>query len=395
MDSTLPEKSTKCIGEILVSNLSKIEDFRNQKQVFYPLNEILFLIVVARICDCRDDVTTVVFGKSKLAWFRKYLPYKKGIPSHDVLNYTMRIVSPLALSKILLETFESINETLEGKTIHIDGKRLRGSATKKEAQTKKSEGGEQSKIMVNVFCSEVKMCLTSHEVLEKGGEKGVLDNILEVLDIKGSLVTMDSAYCYRDVANKIVDKEASYMLAVKGNQGNLLDAIENIIEFPTDIDLGKIEISHGRVEERVCKVVNVNNIALWLDIKYGTILKEWPNIQTIIQIESKRNESKDKPAATEFRYYITNKNLTAIEANKIVRGHWEIENGLHWTLDVVIGEDGSRKRKDASPINNSIINKTAFNILYAKNDEIKISKRAKMKNCGWNEDFLDQILGFK
>lgn len=395
MESTLTENSSKCIGEILISNLSKVEDKRSQKHVFYPLTEILFLILVARICGIKDDTTTVTFGETKLNWFRKYLPYKNGIPSHDVLNSTLRVVSPTALSKVLTCTLDIIQDKLEGKMVNIDGKRLRGSARKEESQKKLSEGGEQSKIMVNVFCAELSMCLTSHEVQSKGGEKAVIGDILDAINLKGALISIDSAYCYKDVVEKFVKNESDYLAAVKGNQGNLYEAVAQITEFSTDVDLGKSERGHGRIEERVCKVVNIEELKTWQKIEYESILNQWPKLQTIIRIESERTETKKEIAKTEIRYYITSKKLSAIEANEMVRRHWAIENGLHWVLDVVIGEDGSRKRKDASAINNSIINKLAFNFVFSYDCGKKISKKAKMMKCGWDENFLENILGLK
>ena len=321
------------------------------------LKEILFLIFCASLCGSQSYEEICDFGIGKLNWLRKYLPYKKGIPSHDTLNRVLGLLNVKQLEKVLTGIANYKIELSTGCVVNIDGKWISRSATIKEQQTKKENGGKQAVNMVNVFCKEINSCLASVRVGSKSGEKNAVSEVLEILDLSNCLITMDAGYCYTDVADEIKAGGADYLIGLKGNQPKLFELTQELLEQEMSLEIHKDKESrgHGRKEVRSCRVLKISKIEHKLKDEEKGILARWNGLTSLIEITSNREVISTNTKSTEKRYYISSKDLKAKQANEIVRNHWAVENNLHWVLDVAFGEDDSTKRSGNSATNFSII----------------------------------------
>ncbi|QQS30132.1 MAG: ISAs1 family transposase [Sphingobacteriales bacterium] len=185
------------------------------------------MVFCSLLCGCSSFEEISDFGQLKLDWLRKHLPYKKGIPSHDTINRLLSILNTKQLEKVLSGICQYSIHLTNGSIVNIDGKRLSGSATIKEQQTKNTEGGRHAVVMVNVYCDAVKACLASIEVSGKAGEKNAITEILEVLDLSNCILTLDAGYCYTDVAKEIIEAQADYVMGVKRINQNCLQQQSN------------------------------------------------------------------------------------------------------------------------------------------------------------------------
>jgi predicted transposase YbfD/YdcC len=270
----------------------------------------------------------------------------------------------------------------EGGIISIDGKTLRGSSESKEPGSFIH--------MVSAWCSENHLVLAQQKVDDKSNEITAIPTLLDLLVIKGCLVTIDAMGCQVKIAEKIVDKEADYLLAVKENQKFLLDDIQEAFGSTAAKDTYKqSNVGHGRVETRITSVIDDTD---WICQK-----EEWKNLRSLIKVEGTRYNKKTQKQESAERYYISSKKASARYFQQAVRTHWQVENNLHWTLDVIFCEDDSKKRAAASAQNFSLISKVALNMIEQHKDTRKrgakkISAKRKRKMAGWNNDYLLEIL---
>jgi len=337
------------------------------------------------LCGCESYDEIADFGKLKISWLRKYLPYTNGTPSHDTINRGLSVLNIKELEKILLGISSYEISSLTGEVIHVDDKSVPGSVTKKEQQTKKINEKKQAIHTVNVSCSPMKYCLASTKVLDKGGEKEVFKvfkDMLDVLDLSGCLITLDANFCCKDVPKAVKAHEGDFLIGLKENQPKLLAAAEDLLEDTsiTEAYLGEEEKGHGRIEKRACFVLNLSNLSAAQKEQYDTLFAEWDGLKSLIKIESTRTIKETKETTNETRYYISSKEFNPLNANEVIRGHWSIENNLHWVLDTAFGEDKSRKRANKSTFAFSIFRKIAYNKISNFNDP-KVSVKRKMKKC--------------
>ena len=387
------EKKTKLL-QLLLTKLTELDDYRDSARLTYTLVEVLFLTFCGSICNCQSYEEITDFGTLKLSWLRKFLPYEEGIPSHDTIGRVLRILNPKQLEKVLAGFCDYAIQLPTGAIINIDGKRISRSVTIKEQQTKKINGGKQAVNMVNVYCSMFNSCLASIRVSCKATEKSALDDILEMLDLSYCLITLDAGYCYPDVAKQIVDAQADYLIGLKGNQPKLYAATKDILvnSKATEVHLDDLEDSHGRLEQRTCTVLNLSDLEESYQNQYGELFNRWLELKCLIMVVCQRTVKAKNKTSAEARFYICSSLLTAKKANQVVRGHWEVENSLHWILDAIMGEDIGRKRAGNSAANFSIFRKLAFNKLKAYEDP-KVSMKRKMKKCAMSESYLEDVLG--
>lgn len=387
------ENKTRLL-KVLISKLGELDDYRDPSRLTYTLIEILFLTFCGLICNCQSYEEIVDFGELKITWLRKFLPYKEGIPSHDTINRVLQVLNTKQLEKVLAGFCDYAIQLPAGTIINIDGKRINRSVTIKEQQTKKIHGGKQAINMVNVYCSMFNSCLASVRVSCKAGEKNALEDILEMLDLSECLITLDAGYCYPDVAEQIVESESDYLIGLKENQPKLYAATAEVLKKSTAITVHQDEQkqSHGRLEQRTCTVLNLNELEDSYKAEYGVLFERWLELKCLIMVVCQRTVKATNKTSAEARYYICSSLLTAEQANQNVRGHWEVENSLHWILDATMGEDKGRKRAGNSAANLSILRKLAFNKLKAFEDP-KVSVKRKMKKCAMSESYLENILG--
>jgi predicted transposase YbfD/YdcC len=353
----------------LLASLSNIEDARIDRKKLYPLNEILFMTTSAVLSGFEEWDEIVDFGNAKLDWLRKYLPFENGIPSHDTVN---RVISMIDFRAF------------------IDGKRLCGSASKKEQQTSHSEGGKSAVHLVHAWCHELQLCLAQYKTESKSNEITAIPAMLDLLEISGCIITLDAMGCQKKVVEKIIDKEGDYIIGLKGNQEQLRLAATTAFgayeeQAERSQDLWEVR-NHGRIEARLCSVLPVNMLP------ESAIIAEWKGLKSIVQVISKRTLLSTGVTEYEARYYISSLDVDSQSFNRLVRSHWNVENQLHWSLDVIFGEDMSRKRIRNAAQNFSTIRKIALNLLKASDEKISINR--KRNKCALSDQYREKTMGF-
>lgn len=351
---------------------SELEDPRIDRKKLYPLDEILLTTVCAVICGAENWQDISDFGEARISYLKKFLPYQNGIPSHDTFGRVFSMLNPENFRNCFIQWMQSFQEELS--VVSIDGKTLRRSFDKLK---------DQKPIhIISAFASNVRLVMGQKKVNSKTNEITEIPKLLDLLLLKDSIVTIDAMGCQKEITHKILEKNADYILALKGNHGDLYDDVKTYLQetknlnFYEDIDKG-----HGRIEIRKC--FSTENIE-WLSDK-----KKWKGLKTILMIESTKiiNDKESK----ENRFYISSLEANSEKLLKAVRSHWAIENSLHWVLDVTFREDESRIRKKNAPENMAIIRHIVLNML--KKAEVKnISIRRRRKKAGWSNEYLDNVL---
>lgn len=324
----------------------------------YPLEEILFLSIAAVVSGADSWTAISLFGRAKLDWLSRFYPFNNGIPSHDVLGKVFAALDSQAFSRCFVSWVESMARITSGEVVSIDGKTLRGSEDK--------ANGKSALHVVSAFATANGLCLGQVKVDSKSNEITAIPELLELLALKGCIVTLDAMGCQKNIAGAIKKKEADYVLMVKGNQKELKGQVEKLFSItPVKAAYSSNELGHGRIEHRLCEVVDQLEL---LDGK-----EEWPGLTSVVRITSERIIKQTGKGTTETRYYITSLKADAKLIHDAVRSHWAVENNLHWSLDVIFKEDASLKKKDHSALNFNIIAKMALTLI----DREKTTKKSK------------------
>lgn len=368
------------------SNLHKffdrIPDPRIDRKRKHLLIDIIILTVIAVISGADSWNSIVMFGESKQGFLKKFLRLPGGIPSHDTINRVISMIKPEQFEQIFIEWVASIKtETFDNESfkevIAIDGKTIRGS--------KDSFHQKKPIHVVNAWASSNGLVLGQSAVDEKSNEIKAIPKLLKILDIEGCIVTIDAMGTQKEIAEQIIENKADYILALKSNQRYLKENVETIfkVQTPTS-EHTTIEKGHGRIETRHCQVIN--------DLKFlDEVELKWKNLVSIIKLTSTREIANKKTEET--RWFISSLNADAQLMNHSIRRHWEVENSLHWTLDVTFREDMQRKRNANAAQNFAIIQKIALNMI--KSDKTtKDSLKSKRLRAGWDEKYLLFLLGF-
>ncbi len=342
----------------------------------YPLEEILFLCISAVISGMDDWTSITMFGHLKLSWLRQYLPYQRGIPSHDVLGKVFAALDPVQFSTCFRDWVNSMAELTGGEVIAIDGKTICGSDNK--------DLGKSALHVVSAYASGNRLCLGQEAVGEKSNEITAIPALLKLLTVKDCIVTIDAMGCQKTIAGTIIEKEADYILMVKDNQQELKEQVEKVFTMnpktEADIDL---DFGHGRIEKRTCQAID--NLT-FLDDK-----EDWPGLKSIAKVISERTDKRSGKKSTEMRYYISSLPARPKVIGNAIRRHWAVENNLHWPLDMVFKEDNSLKKKGNSPLNYNIIAKMALTII-ERETESKSSKPQKRKRAALDDEFRSKLL---
>jgi len=360
-----------------IDYFDNLEDPRSDKSKIYSLKDIVFLTISAVVAGADSYVEIANYGKINREWLSKYVNFPKGkSPSHDAINDFYCRLNTEKFKECFINWTSEVCGITQGELISIDGKCLRGSYDKHD---KKS-----AIYMVSAWAGKNEMVLAQRKVEEKSNEITAIPKLLDILELKGAIVSIDAMGCQKSIAEKIIEEKADYILALKKNQSSLYEEVEsrfkNIKSKKVDIT---IEKSHGRIEERKCEVIE--------NMEFIDEAKKWKGLKTIIKISTKRTEVITSKTSEEQRYYISSTRKDAKEFNKLIRGHWAIENKLHWVLDVQFNEDKSRVRKGNGDENFAIIRHIALNLLKLL-DRPKMSMKVKRKNAGWSNHFLQEVL---
>lgn len=369
----------------LLQHLSAIEDPREPWRVAHPLPEVLLLVVCGTIADCDDYEAIADWGEHHLGFLQRFLPYYHGVPGARWLTLLMNRIDPTLFSACFTAWVREVWPE-RPEFVAIDGKTSRRSHDR--------SAGKAPLHLVSAFATTARLVLGQEAVDDKSNETTAIPLLLERLaaggSLKGAIVTIDAIACNAAIATAITNAGADYLLAVKANQPTLRGEIERFFADapPASLDTARdVDKGHGRIEERT---VTVAREIEWLngDRRFPGELR-LPGVAAIIKVAA-RTELKDR-GRWDTRYYIASAALTAQAAADAVRGHWAIENRLHWVLDVVFKDDQSRLRKGNGAKNMALIRHFAINLVRAAKD--KKSIKLRRKRAGWAGDYLASILG--
>lgn len=354
----------------------QLSDPRLNRKKQHLLIDIVIMSVLAVLSGAESWDSIHLFGKTNYAFLKQFLSLSNGIPSHDTINRVFGLINTRQFERLFSQWSTQMKDSgvLE-KVIAIDGKTVRGS---------KDSFHEKSPVhLVHAWSVENNLCLGQRKTEEKSNEITAIPELLGLLDLKGSIISIDAMGTQTAIAKNIIEKEANYILSVKENQKNLLEEVKTTCKLHRPVsDTTETEKGHGRIETRRCQVFSKADM---IDPD-----NRWLGLQTTIKITSTR-ELKDK-VTTEERYYISSLEATQ-PFNKYIRDHWKVENSLHWTLDMVFREDEQRKRDKRAAENFALVRKITLNLL-KKDTETKASLVSKRLRAGWDKDYLIKLLKF-
>ena len=362
------------------THFSALNDPRDDKNKLHALLDILFLTIAAVVSGAAGWEAIEEFGKAKIEWLRRFLPFTNGVPSHDRIRVVMISLSPKGLQSCFANWISSVAGALPGEIIAIDGQTVRRSYDR---------GDNRGPIhMVSAWAKANGVCLGQVKTDAKSNEITAIPQLLELLELRGCIVTLDAMGGQRDIAQAIQDKKADYVLAVKDNQPSLHEAIVDYFETADRAGLAQVPVQrcqeldsdHGRIEQRRYELV--------ADLRTLPDPAAWPGLKAIGR--AIRESYQNGKTTVETRYYIVSFDQDVARFAQAVRGHWGIENSLHWVLDVTFGEDDSRLRAGFGAENFAVIRQIALNLL--KCDPSKGSVNKKLLRAAWNDDFRAKVL---
>ena len=358
----------------LLHHFAALKDPRQRVKVLYPLPEILLLVLCATIVGADDFVEIQHWGEIHIDFLRRFLPYKHGIPSHDALNDLMNALNPALFSACFVNWVNGLRDS-DPDIIAVDGKTSR--------RTHARSKGRQPLHMVSAWASRQRLVLGQQATDIKSNEITAIPRLLERLELKGALVTIDAKGCQTKIAATILERGADYLLAVKDNQPALHDDIKRYFDDAPASELETLQTTdgdHGRIEVRRH---TVSHKVDWLadDSRFR-------GIKTIAMVESLVERNGE--TSCERRYYISSAFLLAVLFANAVRCHWHIENRLHWVLDVIFHEDLSRLRTAHGPHNMATVRHMVMNLLRSAKPGKSLKVRRKV--AGWDPDYLHAIL---
>lgn len=362
-----------------LSFFGDLEDKRSHINRLHSLDSILLIAISSVICGAQTWKQMEEFGHSKKHFLEKITDFPNGIPSDDTINRAISALDNKVFEKCFLDWCSSIRDPFLKQVIALDGKTARGA---------KSHGEKSPVHIVSAWASESNMVIGQIKVNEKSNEITAIPELLDLLFLEGSIITIDAMGTQTAIAEKIVEKEADYILAVKDNQRELYTQIKDEFRFAKNPKSKEVvDYGHGRIETRKCSIIT--------DFEFVRN-ENWKALNCVIRVESLREfKNSDRPNERADRYFISSvKDSDPGLILDYTRAHWGVENKLHWVLDVQFGEDQSRKRSQNAAENYSIIMKTALNIL--KNDtKTKQGIQGKRLKAAWNDTYLRELLGIK
>jgi predicted transposase YbfD/YdcC len=364
-----------------IDYFTELADPRIEDRCDHKLIDILFIAVCAVICGADGFTDMEEFGLSKETWLRQFLDLPSGIPSHDTFGRVLARLKPGEFQQCFLSWVRAVADLSGNEIVPIDGKKLRRSHNR--------SSGQRAIELVSAWAGANRLMLGQVKVSADSNEITAVPQLLRLLELKGCIVTVDALNCQKDIASEILTQEADYVLSLKGNQGKLHKDVEGFFEAVVDDRTYGFTISkhetvdgeHGRIETRKYWHVNAPD---WLKKK-----ADWPGLESLGLCEATRevNEQTSK----EKRYYLSSLSVDAIRLADAVRGHWAIENSLHWILDVVFREDDSRVRVGHAAENLAMVRRIALNLLQQEKT-LKRGVKTKRLKAALDERYLLKVL---
>ncbi len=363
-------------------HFDSLEDPRIERCKLHKFGDILFLAVAAMLAGANDFVAMQKFGQAKRVWLEKFLELPNGIPSHDTIGRVFSLLDSERFIQCFLNWVGTIHQVTAGQIVGVDGKTVRASLDRAK--------GQNPLHVVSAWASENRVVLGEVMVDEKSNEITAIPRLLEMLELKGAIVTIDAMGCQKEIAAKVREREADYVLTVKGNQEHLE---EDIVTYFAALDEStrrnrkrsqttRRSRGHGRVETRWYDAVPVpgslRNRSAWKDLS---------SICRVTRAWTERGEEK-----SEVRYFISSLTADSKVLAKAILGHWGIENGLHWVLDMYFAEDKSRARTEHAAANLAVLRRWVVTLL-RQDKTLKDGIEKKRLQAGWNETILERLLG--
>lgn len=377
MNPSEPTSDARDIARVF----SDVPDTRVLKRCRHKLGDILTIALCTTLCGNTEFTEMEAWGILNESWLRKFLELPNGIPSHDTFLAVFSTLEPELYLDAFLLWVNDVREKSGKGVVALDGKACRGT---------KGAAGEMLTI-VGAFASEQGISLGQLQVEGKSNEITAVPRLLDLLDIEGCTVTADAMACQKEIVAKCIEKGADYAIALKGNQGNLLKQVstylDGMIEAGLEPGYRTEDRGRGRIEKRSCWACG-DDLECWLECH-----KEWKGLRSVVAVELEREEKGE--TTVERRYFITSLAPDAKNLAEVVRSHWSIENNLHWSLDVVFGEDASRARTGNAATNQSTTRRLAQNLL-------KVTEAGKYKKwtvrkrklaASQDRNYLAKLLG--
>lgn len=363
----------------IVKHFEDVTDPRVNRGCNYPLIEMVLVALCGAICDCNTWTDVAAFGKCKLTWFRKFLPFENGIPSHDTFTEVFARLETVEFYAALESWAQELAGSLRGETIALDGKTLRGSFDK--------AAGKSALHSVSAWACGLRMCIALKSVADKSNEIPAVQQLIDMLDLQGAVVTADAMHCQTETAEKITAKEADYVLMVKGNQETLQTELQDTIIQAFDDENRNLRCH--RKQEKNRNRHEVREVTVLPVPADSPVFRRWAGIQTVGSIYRRREINGRLEESQE--YFISSLPCKVRAMSKHLRSHWGIENSQHYVLDVTFTEDASRIRRGNGPEVTSVFRRLALNILQ-RDTSSKGSIRGKRKLCGWDERSFERLL---
>ena len=366
------------------SHFAELPDPRYRWNVPHMLIDIVTIAICGAICGADDWEGIAEFGQAKAEWFETFLELRNGVPSADTFRRVFEALDPEAFQSSFISWVQAINKAVLGGVLAIDGKRLRRSHD--------GSLGKSAIHMVSAWACEAGLVLGQVKTEEKSNEITAIPELLQALAIEGCIVTIDAMGCQTEIAKLIVEKEADYVLSLKGNQGTLHQAVQDLFEYAFETEFRDLkhdyhqtlDNGHGRQEIRRCWTIFEPDFMTFINPN-----NKWLGLQSIGLVEAERHLN--GTVTSQKRFFISSLDGQAEQFASAVRHHWHIENRLHWVLDIAFREDEARIRKGFGAQNMAILRHIALNLL-----RLDQSKKCGIKNkrliAGWDHNFLLHLL---
>ncbi len=371
-------------GQTITKHFASLPDPRGGNALQHALGDILVIAICAIICGADGWVEVEAWGNAKRQWLEQFLELPNGIPSHDTFGRVFARLDPKEFERCFVSWIRAVAKRTQRQVVSIDGKKLRRSHNRPL--------GKRTIEMVSAWASANRLVFGQVKVGDRSTAVTAIPKLLRMLELTGCIVTIDAEGCQTKIAERIVQQGGDYQLAVKENQGQLYQDLQDLFAGCDEVafrqvphDYAKqINKGHGRIEIRECWTLSDPEYRAYL--YHGTA---WKNLRTLVRVRAERRIGSTR--SVEDRYYISSLEGNAKLALRIARGHWGIENGLHWVLDIAFREDESRVRKDHAPENLAVLRHIALNLL--KQDKTAhVGMHAKRLKAGWDEAYLLQVL---
>ena len=364
-----------------IDYFADLSDPRIEDRCDHKLVDIIFIAICAVVCGADGFTDMEEFGIAKETWLRQFLELPNGIPSHDTFGRVLARLKPGEFQHRFLSWVRAVSDVTENEIIPIDGKKLRRSHDR--------AFGQRAIELVSAWARANRLMLGQVKVSGDSNEITAVPQLLRLLEVKGCIVTVDALNCQKEIASQIITQQADYVLSLKGNQGNLHKDVESFFEAVVNDHTFGFTISthqtfdgeHGRIESRKYWHVNAPE---WLKEKF-----DWPGLESLGLCEARREINEQ--ASQQKRYYLSSLSVDAVRLAEAVRGHWSIENSLHWILDVVFREDDSRVRAGHAAENFALIRRVALNLLQQEKT-LKRGVKTKRLKAALDDGYLLKVL---